>query len=566
MLYNRVDNIGKGLKLFLDTVHAVCETINSPRSLAVSLCLQYQEWTEYLNLPIDASLYEDPRHFAEDYLVTEILRKCEYLPLGVDRKQAALDSFIESETFCKATNERLRGPVPVWFFQLRRNIAEILGPVDRHSLDFIESRFGHGSGATVGVRGEGSSPSHKYDNDLTLTSELISFSRSIMGEQWWEHQSNPRSVVNGSRFSTVPKSWKTDRGICVEPTLNLYVQRGIGAYIRKRLKRFGLDLNSQTRNQKMAELAYTRKFATIDLSAASDSLSSELVLQFFHPSWVDLLGLARSGSTLLPDGSWVELEKWSSMGNGYTFELESLLFFSICKTILPADRLEDCTVYGDDIIVPAEFAPAVIKALNFLGFKVNTSKSFLAGNFFESCGHDYFRGVNVRPFYLKRTRDTSIPGEVQVANSLRLWCRRLNLGDSCDFRFKPIWERLRSQAPRVWRRCGVPEHAGDVGFITTLDDSSAKPARFGMEGHEYRSICSISKDRRRDTFGVLLSAYARSGSTVSDRIEIYGHVVEFLPEALFTKGKEPIRGYLGKPRTRWTLTKSWSKGLDWIPW
>lgn len=565
MLYYQVDNIRNGLKLFLNTVHAICETIDSPRSLAVSLCLQYQEWTEYLNLPMDPGLYEDPRRFAEDYLVTEVLRKCEYLPLGIDRKQVALDSFIESETRCKATNERLRGAVPCWYFQLRRNIAEILGPVDRHALEFIERRFGHGSGATIGVRGMGSSPSHKYDNDLTLTSELISFSRSIMGELWWKHSSKPREVVNGSRFGSVPKSWKTERGICVEPTLNLYVQRGIGAYIRNRLKRFGLDLNSQAQNQKMAEQAYRRGYATIDLSAASDSLSTELILQFLHPSWADLLGLARSGSTLLPSGKWVELEKWSSMGNGYTFELETLVFYAVCKTILPADRLVDCTVYGDDIIVPANYAPAVIKALDYLGFKVNTSKSFLAGNFFESCGHDYFRGVNVRPFYMKRVKD-EIPCEVQVANSLRLWCQRLNLGDSCDLRFKPIWESLKRQAPRVWRKCGVPKHAGDVGFITSCSEANTKPARFGLEGRVYLSTCSRSKDRRRDTFGVLLSAYARSGAIDYVHVEICGHKVAFLPEALFTKGKEPIRGYLGRPRTRWTLTSSWSKGLDWIPW
>lgn len=564
MFIYRVDNIRNDFKLFLNTVHDICETINSPRSLAVSLCLQYQEWQEYLSLSIDPSAYEDPRHFAEDYLVTEILRKCEYIPLGIDRQQVALDSFIESEAQCKATNERLRSTTPFWFFQLRRNIARLLGPVDSHALDFIEKRFGHGRGSTVGVRGTGSSPSDKYDCDVTLTSELISFSRSIMGENWWEHQSNPRTVVNGSKFATVPKSWKTDRGICIEPTLNIYVQRGIGAYIRHRLKRFGLDLNTQATNQRMASLAYKRNYATIDLSAASDSLSSELVMKFLHPDWVDLLGLCRSGSTKLPSGSFIELEKWSSMGNGYTFELETLVFYAVCMTLMPIEALHDCTVYGDDIIVPAKYAQAVIEALDYLGFRVNKSKSFLAGNFFESCGHDYFKGVNVRPFYLKSSRD-EIPTAVQVANALRLWCRRLNLEVSCDLRFERIWKRLKHQAPRAWRICGVPIHAGDVGFIMSHNEAPTKKALFGVEGRYYRSTSCRPKDRRKGSYGVLLSAYARSRHNSIVQIEILGHDVEFLPESIMTKGREPIVGYPGKPRTRWTLTSSWSEGLDWKP-
>lgn len=565
MLIYRVDNIKNGLKLFLNTVHAICETIDSPRSLAVSLCLQYQEWTEYLTLPMHHSLYEDPRRFAEDYLVTEILRKCEDLPLGIDRPAVALNSFKESETHCRNTNSRLRSRPPVWFYQYRKNIAELLGPLDRDALDFIETRIGHGRGATVGVRGTGSSPSDKYDEELTLTSELISFSRSLMGEQWWEHQSKPRTVVNGNKFTSVPKSWKTDRGICIEPTLNIYVQRGIGAYIRKRLKKFGLNLNTQERNRKMAEQAYSRNYATIDLSAASDSLSTELILQFFHPDWVDLLGLPRSGSTLLPDGSWVELEKWSSMGNGYTFELETLVFYALCRTILPKGEIENCVVYGDDIIVPARYAPALIEALDYLGFKVNTSKSFLAGNFFESCGHDYFRGVNVRPFYLKRDNG-SIPPSVQVANSLRLWCRRICLGIGCDLRFKHVWENLRRQTFHAWRRCGVPEHAGDVGFIMSYDEATTRKAKFGIEGHYYLSISARSKERRKGTLGVLLCAYARASSSSDNHVIVNGYSMSFLPEALFTRGREPKRGYLGRARTRWTLTSSWSRGLEWITW
>lgn len=566
MLCYRVDNISNGLKLFVHTVHAICEVIDSPRSLAVSLMLQYQEWEEYLSLSIDASNYEDPRHFAEDYLVTDILRKCEDLPLGIDKAAVALESFKDSETSCKATNERLCKTTPYWFFQLQRNIARLLGPVDHPTLDFIQERMRHGPGATTGVRGTGSSSSDKFDKELHLTSELMSFSRSIMGELWWEHQSQPRTVVKGSKFTTVPKSWKTNRGICIEPTLNMYVQAGIGAHLRKRLRRFGLNLNTQEVNRKMAQLAYSCNYATIDLSAASDSISRELILQYFPPDWVELLALPRSGSTQLPDGSWVELEKWSSMGNGYTFELETVVFYAVCMTILPYADMKECVVYGDDIIVPQEHAQALIEALDYLGFKVNTSKSFLAGNFFESCGHDYFKGVNVRPFHLKNEKE-KIPLEVQVANRLRLWCHRLNAESSCDIRFKPIWQSLKRQAPRAWRRCGVPVHAGDVGFIQSLDESAVLRARDGWDGYSYRQIAMQPVYRRKDTLGVLLSAYARSRfGKFHFNVEIHIDDTSFNAEGLFSKGREPLRGYLGRPRTKWTTTQLWSRGIEWNSW
>lgn len=562
MLIYRVDNIGDDLKLFLHSVHAICEVINSPRSLAVSLCLQYQEWEEYVSLPLEPSLYEHPRRFAEDRLVTEVLRKCELLPLEIDRKAVALESFKDSEVCCKVTNSRLKTETPVWFFQYQRQISDLLGPLCRADLDYVVKKARFGPGSTTGVRGEGSSSSFKFDKRLHLTSELIPFTRSLMGELWWKHQSSWKEVVKGNKFTSVPKSWKTERGICVEPTLNIFLQLGIGSLLRKRLQRKGLNLNSQDRNRKMAELAYTRKYATIDLSSASDSVSRELIVQYFPSDWVELLALPRSAFCTLPNGEVIELEKWSSMGNGYTFELETLCFYALCKTIIPKKDHHDIAVYGDDIIVPQKHASAVIEALNFLGFKVNTSKSFLAGSFFESCGHDYFKGVNVRPFYLKH-REENIPTCVQIANRLRLWCRQLNLENSCDSRFKTVWNDIKRRAPRVWRKTIVPIHAGDSGFIQEIGGSRVERDGQGWEGWYYPCIILEPKMRRTGTLGVLLSAYARAGNRESDT-EMYSVIDS--TEALFTKGREPIRGYLGKPRTKRTFTSYWSGGLEWDTW
>lgn len=390
-------DISSDLRLELSVTQEVCKIINTPRSLAVFLLIKYREFDQLVNLDINPCDYQDHRNFADDYLATSILSKSANLPLDVDKRTSALNSFWGSEARCAETNSRLdRLDHPEFFQKVRRLIVKVLGPLRKKELDYVESRFRFGPGATTCVRGVGSTPSDKYDASMHLTYDLIPFYRVILGDNWWRYQRQPE-VVPGNKFTTVPKNAKTDRGICVEPTLNIYGQLGVGALLRRRLKRLGIDLTSQERNQKLASLANDWKLATIDLSAASDSLSWKCVMELLPYDWFELLDLFRSSFSLV-EGSYVELEKFSSMGNGYTFELETLIFSAVAFSIVPLHDHHKVAVYGDDIIVPQYAASDVIDALEYLGFKVNGKKSFLAGNFFESCGTDWFSGQNVRPF------------------------------------------------------------------------------------------------------------------------------------------------------------------------
>ena len=283
MLYDLIDNLEPSFKLALTTTHLLCERINSPRSLAVRLLLQYGEYGQYVDLDVDPSLYEEPEQFRLDYLVSEVLRKHPHIPLGIDRIEAAMDSFKESEAQCKATNDRLDSmDWPMWTHRFARNILKILGPLTSDDIQFIERRWGHGPGATTGVAGTGTVLSDKYDKPIHLTCDLIPFYKSIVGEQWWEHHRQPIEVVEGNKFTTVPKSAKTDRGICIEPTLNMYLQRGIGQLLRHRLRRFGININKQAEvNRRLASVAHSEELCTIDLSAASDSLAAKLIHHFF---------------------------------------------------------------------------------------------------------------------------------------------------------------------------------------------------------------------------------------------------------------------------------------------
>jgi hypothetical protein len=190
----------------------------------------------------------------------------------------------------------------------------------------------------------------------------------------------------------------------VEPTLNGFVQKGVGTYMKDRMKRcVNLDLTDQSRNQDLARKgSIDGSLATVDLSSASDTVSWSVVRMLLPEDWFEFLAELRTGY-VLDKRKVVELHKFSSMGNGFTFELESLLFYSITKACAELLDVEgDISVFGDDIICPTQIYPLLAAVLTELGFLVNNEKSFSAGPFRESCGADWFKGNSIRPFYAKK--------------------------------------------------------------------------------------------------------------------------------------------------------------------
>jgi hypothetical protein len=98
----------------------------------------------------------------------------------------------------------------------------------------------------------------------------------------------------------------------------------------------------------------------------------------------------RSPKGVLVDKSYT-FEKISSMGNGFTFALESLIFGALVRcAIRRTGSVKKSAVYGDDLIVPVTAAPYLKTLLEYFGFQLNEDKSFAAGPFRESCGKDFY--------------------------------------------------------------------------------------------------------------------------------------------------------------------------------
>lgn len=382
--------------------------------------------------------------------IAALFKKRADIDHGVDKAQVALSAFLTSETDCGEMNRKLRdetdpnyGARASLIHRVQRKISQIVGTCPSPA----DLQYGFGPGSNIGCS-ENTNAASKLTADATTTVDALYLLREALGTANTSWRGLNRLVIVGyARFATVAKTWKTDRGILVEPLVNTFLQKGIGAYLRARLRLFGCNLTDQSINQGRALVgSRTGKYATIDLKAASDSICSNLVLDLLPFEWFELLYACRSHRALLPCGRVVTLEKFSSMGNGYTFELESLIFYALAKVVCG----EDVSVYGDDIIVPADRYAEMIDALLLFGFTPNDQKSFGSGKFRESCGGDFFAGVNVRPIFF----DDSI----SYMDVIRLYNWSLSTG-----RLSQLRETLRRLVPKRLASWG-PAGFGDTYF------------------------------------------------------------------------------------------------------
>jgi len=386
-------------------------------------------------------------------------QKLEPLDLGISRETVARVKFLNSEAKCSEINALFKRRLAGHAFEprmervlhtARQKIKAFLGRVPR--LDQLEYRFG--PGATTVTTRKNASIRHKLSDGVTCSEELYPLALPLLREmpglcqaacvsevssygdteepdfddwpediredvrmEWLERKrASDRAAsvtyevpveIHDGMLHFVPKNWKTYRSIVVEPSLNGLYQLALGDYMTKRLARFGLDLRDQSLNQRRAQQgSLLGDLATLDLSSASDSIATEVVASLLPEDWFYALGRGRSGHVIDPVLGRLTLQKFSSMGNGYTFPLESCIFYSLAHAALVEDRGgEPCdewvSVYGDDIIVPSENVDFVISVLSHFGFSVNKEKSYWNGPFRESCGRDYFRGFDIRPYYQK---------------------------------------------------------------------------------------------------------------------------------------------------------------------
>lgn len=499
----------------------------------------------------DTPTKADAFEFFRRYQLGAYLKKFPFK--GTDTKSPAIEKFYEGEAQCKLFNEQnfkalvsLDERHPEFFGildDIRSDIEDVLGTIP--DIESIIGHAKHGPGVSLGDQYQGGCSTsfykwaslpysvtqgtkglarHAIESDPRWVGALDDWYRSkfklsigipIDVDLFWSHV---LEVVDGSRITTVPKTAETDRTIAIEPLLNVYLQLGVDHVIKSALRRkWGYDLTSQEENQKMAyEGSVTDELVTVDMRNASETVALILCYLLLPPAWMDLLMDLRSpqGSFFDSDGNVqdvIHFEKISSMGNGFTFALESLIFGSLVRAAIRRTKsVKKSAVYGDDLIVPTTAYPFLKTLLNLCGFKLNEEKSFADGPFRESCGKDFYLGYDVRPVFLKRNFQ-DVRDLFYAHNSLWLLQERLHWTWSVDLSrtLKFIRSQLSTQVEKLIY--GPPGEALDTHLFSErkiLKDPEgkrffwqliAKPVVFKTRGKDYffRKLMASLRPRNR---------------------------------------------------------------------
>jgi len=234
------------------------------------------------------------------------------------------------------------------------------------------------------------------------------------------------------RVVGVPKTQSTPRIIAIEPSALQYAQQGLKREIYEYIGRGSLGqilgFQDQSRNQDMARAASSsQRFATLDLSEASDRVHWYLVYKLFerYPHLWEFVNATRSFRADVPEVGVIPLQKFASMGSALTFPIEAKIFtiLAACgmreqgsvRSVTSRQLVGKLSVYGDDIIVPVDSTAAVVDWLEHFGAKVNRHKSFWTGKFRESCGAEYYDGHDVTVVRVRSELPSSRQDAAEIA-------------------------------------------------------------------------------------------------------------------------------------------------------
>jgi len=493
------------LRIYKDTLEAAISSLSYPDQQTHLGMLRRSDFGSLLEWcdTVEPQKYGSATDYFVECHVQSLIKKYPFSPSecpGLDPEAMAVKKFLASEHRCKRVNQKRRAmrnsmridPYAQQWEYARDYIRRVLGAIP--NTEAIYDLCDYTGGASVGVHGNKTNIARKilsehwsctptalfhakralWNNIHTRDCILPGTIKCYDTEQFSEIVKTRAQLISYNMISFVPKTAKTHRSIAVEPLLNGFVQKGVDEYMRRRLKkRTGIDLSNQSVNQAMSKLGSMGGFnpyCTIDLAAASDSLSIEVVKLLLPSEWFEFLCEIRAPRYKLSSSDeTIRYEKFCSMGNGFCFPLQTLLYAAICYSASRTfgDRHQDFTVYGDDIIVRQNVALFVIELLRELGFRTNVDKTFIHGPFRESCGSDWWQGQDVRPVHFDKPL-TDIREVFALHNSLL----RSPIMENISHEMRSV---LKSKVPPQWRFLRPGREPGDNAFSVPLDEAMTSP-------------------------------------------------------------------------------------------
>lgn len=322
-----------------------------------------------------------------------------------------------------------------------------------------------------------------WDNEYVRACMFSRYGYDSVPSDWFD-------IVPGSKQFSVVKQWDKLRLAAQEADLNLILQKGIGNKIRRRLKRVGIDLDDATLNRHYARIgSRTGSLATVDLSNASNNILFWVVRELMPADWWKYIVVTRSPDLVTLDGEVHALQMISTMGNGFTFELESLLFWALARGVQDYLSISDrrLAVFGDDIVIHHECVPLLSDVFESLGMQVNHEKTYARGPYRESCGGYYFLGHDIKGFYVRKEVKT-LGDACKLTNDVLGFCARVGI--------LPPWKIL------VWLFKGEFNRTPPVVPVGNDERSGVfwwpvQGVRFSLVHQTYQYMQLIRKERKR---------------------------------------------------------------------
>lgn len=336
--------------------------------------------------------------------------------LDVDRadlREEMYRDFLDFEkVLTRTTREQRSNPDYIALVSHMRDI--LLQHMDYFTMTPFVPKHGPGAVAQVSAK----CWYDKYQQSCTdeRVRELLGRCELGMEESYLPLVNKDISSTQTSRFVTVPKTWKKLRGISTEPSELQFWQQGVLHAIDRMFTNDSwwaarINLHDQSRSQEYAKMSsLTGEYATVDLSAASDSVTTQLVEDVFKGTLLGdwLLG-TRSIFTVCNEQK-IFIRKFAPMGSATCFPTEGIVFIlvsevAIAQTYNPIlDEKGRVIVFGDDIVIPYYAVDRLFELFDLLGFSVNKEKSYWKGHFREACGIEAWNGQDIRPVRFKSCR------------------------------------------------------------------------------------------------------------------------------------------------------------------
>lgn len=480
---------------------------------------------------MDGALHDEPSIDAifalrQFYLACKKIR----LECSDERTNAAFDSFVRTEKELRTADGIRSHDFLMDYRRMASRLWRDLFTAVDHKIYYHEVLPKHGPGSTA----DGLYGNHKYTNRVWTERLESEFPWIMYGAASWSqhHELSSLSVLSDQseqpvKVIAVPKTLETPRIIAIEPSYMQYIQQAIMEAFVESIdddpygSAFVKFVDTQQVNQKLArEGSLTGLLATLDLSEASDRVSNQLVREMLspHPHLFRAVDACRSRSADVPNHGVIRLAKFASMGSALTFPMEALVFTTLVFLGIESDVGHPLTrkdimsyrgkvkLYGDDIIVPTEHVPSVIRVLESNGLRVNYRKSFSTGKFRESCGREYYNGSDVS---ITRIRSLLPESQTEMESLVSTVALRNHLFEAG---FEETVEFLDKWIKRLISFPTIPSNSQGLGRYTH-EPLQVRRWNKDLQRGEIRVLMPCAKSPRRsvDGYDALLKVFLKRG-------------------------------------------------------